>query len=174
MPETYVANQYVKEIIEQLGINIEYNSPFDYPEIVKMYQNKLVNEKEIDFHDILNISYELISDKTFITENIAGIIRSVLVDEYQDTNELQYNILSSIVKADKKIQVTFVGDTDQAINNKPLRYQTDETKKLLYVVCSRAKKNLYLFSEQGRTTKKGWELPPTKEIESVAYMYDME
>lgn len=58
------------------------------------------------------------------------------------------------------------------INNKPLRYQTDETKKLLYVVCSRAKKNLYLFSEQGRTTKKGWELPPTKEIESVAYMYD--
>ena len=58
------------------------------------------------------------------------------------------------------------------INNKPLRYQTDETKKLLYVVCSCAKKNLYLFSEQGRTTKKGWELPPTKEIESVAYMYD--
>ena len=34
------------------------------------------------------------------------------------------------------------------------------------------KKNPYLFSEQGRTTKKGWELPPTKEIESVAYMYD--
>lgn len=58
------------------------------------------------------------------------------------------------------------------INNKPLRYQTDETKKLLYVVCSRAKKNLYLFSEQGRTTKKRWELSPTKEIESVAYMYD--
>ncbi len=58
------------------------------------------------------------------------------------------------------------------INNKPLRYQTDETKKLLYVVCSRAKKISIFFSEQGRTTKKGWELPPTKEIESVAYMYD--
>lgn len=57
----------------------------------------------------------MISDKKFIAENISGIIRTILVDEYQDTNELQYKILSSIVRADKKIQVTFVGDTDQAI-----------------------------------------------------------
>ena len=30
-------------------------------------------------------------------------------------------------------------------------------RKLLYVLCSRAKKNLYLFSEYGRTTKNGLE-----------------
>lgn len=42
-------------------------------------------------------------------------MRTILVDEYQDTNELQYKILSSIVKCNKNIQVTFVGDTDQAI-----------------------------------------------------------
>ena len=75
----------------------------------------MLDEKEIDFNDILSISFDLISDKKFIAENISGIIRTILVDEYQDTNELQYKILSSIVRADKKIQVTFVGDTDQAI-----------------------------------------------------------
>lgn len=113
--DEYVTKQYIEEIIEELGIDIGYSKPFEYPEIVEKYQKKLLDEKEIDFNDILSISFDLISDKKFIAENISGIIRTILVDEYQDTNELQYKILSSIVRADKKIQVTFVGDTDQAI-----------------------------------------------------------
>lgn len=113
--DEYVTKQYIEEIIEELGIDIGYNKPFEYPEILEKYQKKLLDEKEIDFNDILSISFELVSDKKFIAENISGIIRTILVDEYQDTNELQYEILSSIVMADKKIQVTFVGDTDQAI-----------------------------------------------------------
>lgn len=113
--DEYVTKQYIEEIIEELGIDIGYSQPFEYPEILEKYQKKLLDEKEIDFNDILSISFDLISDKKFIAENISGIIRTILVDEYQDTNELQYKILSSIVRADKKIQVTFVGDTDQAI-----------------------------------------------------------
>lgn len=113
--DEYVTKQYVEEIIEELGIDIGYSKPFEYPEILEKYQKKLLDEKEIDFNDILSISFDLISDKKFIAENISGIIKTILVDEYQDTNELQYKILSSIVRADKKIQVTFVGDTDQAI-----------------------------------------------------------
>lgn len=113
--DEYVTKQYIEEIIEELGIDIGYSKPFEYPEILEKYQKKLLDEKEIDFNDILSISFDLISDKKFIAENISGIIRTILVDEYQDTNELQYKILSSIVMADKKIQVTFVGDTDQAI-----------------------------------------------------------
>ena len=57
------------------------------------------------------------------------------------------------------------------IINKPL-YREDETKKLLYVVCSRAKKNLYLFSEQGRTTQRGTPLLSTDEILAIDYEYD--
>ena len=49
------------------------------------------------------------------------------------------------------------------IINKPL-VRNIETKKLLYVICSRAKQKLYLFSEQGRTTQKGIELTPTNEL----------
>ena len=50
------------------------------------------------------------------------------------------------------------------IIKKSQQYREEETKKLLYVVCSRAKKNLYLFSEQGRTRKQGNPLMPTDEM----------
>lgn len=113
--DDYVTKQYTDEIIEELGIDIGYDKPFEYSEIFEKYQIKLLNEKEIDFNDILSISYDLVNQNKFIAENIAGIMRTILVDEYQDTNELQYKILSSIVKCNKNIQVTFVGDTDQAI-----------------------------------------------------------
>lgn len=105
----------LSEITDIAEFEEERNKPFEYPEIFEKYQTKLLNEKEIDFNDILSISYDLVNQNKFIAENIAGIMRTILVDEYQDTNELQYKILSSIVKCNKNIQVTFVGDTDQAI-----------------------------------------------------------
>lgn len=113
--DEFVSKQYVDEIKNELNMDIGYNNPFDYPQIVEKYQERLSAEKEVDFNGILGISNDLLRCNKFIVENIAGVIRSILVDEYQDTNELQYIILSQIVKADKSIQVTFVGDTDQAI-----------------------------------------------------------
>lgn len=113
--DEYVSKQYIDKITKSLGINIGYDNPFEFQKIVEKYHAKLLKEKEIDFNDILSISYDLVNQNKFIAENIAGIMRTILVDEYQDTNELQYKILSSIVKCNKNIQVTFVGDTDQAI-----------------------------------------------------------
>lgn len=113
--DEFVSKQYVDEIEKELNMDIGYNNPFDYPQVVEKYQERLSAEKEIDFNGILEISNDLLRCNKFIAENIAGVIRAIQIDEYQDTNELQYMILSQIVKADKSIQVTFVGDTDQAI-----------------------------------------------------------
>ena len=52
---------------------------------------------------------------SFIAENIATIIRSIHVDEYQDTNELQYQIIAQIVSKNRTINVLFIGDVNQAI-----------------------------------------------------------
>lgn len=46
----------------------------------------------------------------------------------------------------------------------------NETYKLLYVLCSRAKKNLYLFSESGRTTRNGFQYTSTDELSLIADM----
>lgn len=42
--------------------------------------------------------------------------------------------------------------------------------KLLYVLCSRAKMNLYLFSESGRTTRNGSQYTSTDELSLIADM----
>lgn len=113
--DEFVSKQYIDEIKKELNIDIRYDNPLDKPQILEKYQERLSAKRELDFTGILEISNELLRCNKFIAENIAGIIKSILVDEYQDTNELQYTILSQIVKADKSIQLTFVGDTNQAI-----------------------------------------------------------
>ncbi len=48
----------------------------------------------------------------------------------------------------------------------------DASKKLMYVICSRAKNNLHLISETGRTTRRGDELATTPELASKIFDYD--
>lgn len=47
--------------------------------------------------------------------NISGIIRSIHIDEYQDTSEIQYSILACIINANSQINILFIGDVNQAI-----------------------------------------------------------
>ena len=49
---------------------------------------------------------------------------------------------------------------------------TDASKKLLYVICSRAKTNLHLISETGRQTRRGDPLAITPELQSNIFEYD--
>ena len=115
--DEYVKNEYLTKIVDELGMpkKVIYNNPLSIIEIEEKYNKKLEENNEIDFEQILSIAHKLLSDNKFIRENISDIIRSIHVDEYQDTNELQYNILSYIVNENKKINVLFVGDIDQAI-----------------------------------------------------------
>ncbi len=50
--------------------------------------------------------------------------------------------------------------------------EIESSKKLMYVICSRAKKNLHLISEQGRVTRRGAPLEITPVLRSKQYSYD--
>mgnify|MGYP003303576895 CR=1 FL=1 len=113
--DEYVSNAYCQEISKKLGIDYGYEDPLTFPEIKVEYYRKLYSNREIDFNLILKLSLNLLRENTFIAENIAPIIRSVHIDEFQDTNELQYEILAEIVKYNKEINVIFVGDINQGI-----------------------------------------------------------
>jgi superfamily I DNA/RNA helicase len=114
--DEYIQREYGKEIAKELGITLNlYDNPLDRPEIKEKYLLRLEANKEIDFDHILQYSDELASTKDFICSNIASVINSVLVDEFQDTNELQYKILAQICKKNKAISLLFVGDVNQAI-----------------------------------------------------------
>ena len=113
--DEYRKNEYGKQIAKELHIQIQYQKYFDNIHILRKYEQIKRENKEIDFDDILLESLGLLKDCSFITENIAAIIRCIHIDEYQDTNELQYQIIAQIVLKNKAINVLFIGDVNQAI-----------------------------------------------------------
>lgn len=113
--DEYVTRAHCRAIAAELGIRCGRKDPLSFPEIREAYDRLLVKNRELDFDQILSVSLELVRTCPFICENVAGIIRSIHVDEYQDTREVQYQILAGIVRANTAIQLLFVGDVNQAI-----------------------------------------------------------
>jgi superfamily I DNA/RNA helicase len=118
--DEYIEEKYLKEIAEELGISerIRFKSFDEILEISMIrdrYYEKLRNNREIDFDMILVKAYKILKENRNIAKAISLVLRSIFVDEYQDTNEMQYQIIQLLYKANLSIQLMFVGDTDQAI-----------------------------------------------------------
>ncbi|MFF2093498.1 UvrD-helicase domain-containing protein [Paenibacillus sp. NPDC058174] len=114
--DEFVQKRYIKEICEQFQIRLGFNEdPFAHPKIDKEYKRRLEENKEIDFDIILDLSFELLNNNAFIRQNLSNILRSIHVDEYQDTNDIQYKILGLIACENNRIKFFFIGDVNQAI-----------------------------------------------------------
>ena len=98
------------ELWKIMDIKIPENSHLKT--IYTEYQEKLEKYNAMDFSDILTNTYELLKDN-YILDKVQSKYIYVLVDEYQDTNEIQYKIIKKIVSKNKNICV--VGDEDQSI-----------------------------------------------------------
>lgn len=87
-----------------------------YRELLDEYHEMLASKKLIDFDQILHYAHKLILDYPKISEILKNMFHLVCVDEYQDTQQLQYAILAKIMKgASGNCKMFFVGDSDQAI-----------------------------------------------------------
>ncbi len=113
--DEYVQREYKHEIKNSLGINCKDWEIDKHPQILVAYKQLLLQRKEIDFDDILAESLKILEQRSYVAENIASIIASIQVDEYQDTNENQYAILAEICKKNSDIIISFIGDVNQAI-----------------------------------------------------------
>ena len=79
----------------------------------KSYQEMLLRLNFVDFDDLLLLSYNILNaDENFAKEQSAKY-HYIMVDEYQDTNELQFQILQKLCTTHENIAV--VGDDDQSI-----------------------------------------------------------
>lgn len=77
------------------------------------YEEYLLAHNALDFDDLLYLTYEILSSNTDIARQKSEQYGYIMVDEYQDTNELQYKILSLLTCTHQNICV--VGDDDQSI-----------------------------------------------------------
>jgi len=82
-------------------------------EVYKEYEKTLKENNAVDFDDLLLLPIKLFKENKNVLERYQDRFQYVLIDEYQDTNEVQY-ILSKMI-SDKYRNICCVGDVDQSI-----------------------------------------------------------
>lgn len=82
-------------------------------EIYKEYQAQLKKNNALDFDDLLVKTVELFENQKEILDYYQEKFRYIMVDEYQDTNTVQFKLVSLLASKYKNICV--VGDDDQSI-----------------------------------------------------------
>ena len=78
-----------------------------------MYENKLAQEKALDFDDLLLKSYNILKNHKEVLEKYQNLWKYIHIDEYQDTNKVQY--MTAKLLASKNKNICVVGDVDQSI-----------------------------------------------------------
>ncbi|WP_458233100.1 UvrD-helicase domain-containing protein [Roseateles sp. P5_E8] len=86
-------------------------------EIYANYEDQCQREGVVDFAELMLRSYELLRDNAAIREHYQRRFRHLLVDEFQDTNKLQYAWLKMFAPpgVDNGQSLLAVGDDDQSI-----------------------------------------------------------
>jgi DNA helicase II / ATP-dependent DNA helicase PcrA len=85
-------------------------------EIYQAYEDQCQRESVVDFAELLLRTYELMRDNDALREHYQRRFSHVLVDEFQDTNRLQYAWLKMFAPPQRAAQGVFaVGDDDQSI-----------------------------------------------------------
>ena len=81
--------------------------------IYREYEDSCKRSGLVDFAELLLRAFELLRDNATLREHYQNRFRQVLVDEFQDTNSIQYNWLKLFAGGHKNLFV--VGDDDQSI-----------------------------------------------------------
>ena len=81
--------------------------------IYKLYEEYLAANNLVDFDDLLCLSYKILDEDEALAREISQRYAYIMVDEYQDTNDLQYKLLKKLCLTHENIAV--VGDDDQSI-----------------------------------------------------------
>lgn len=85
-----------------------------YYKINERYSSKKRYKAYLDFEDLLLITQELLQNETIIND-LSEKFKYIMIDEYQDTNETQYNIFMPILKNLTVGNLFVVGDEKQSI-----------------------------------------------------------
>lgn len=82
-------------------------------EVYKRYEEELKENNAMDFDDLLFNCVKLFEQEQSVLDYYSNRFRYIMVDEYQDTNYLQYKLIRMLAK--KHGNLCVVGDDDQCI-----------------------------------------------------------
>lgn len=81
--------------------------------VYRLYQQQLLLNQALDFDDILLFAAKLLQNNDAVREKYRAQFQYVMIDEYQDTNQAQFEIIHQLAAGHQRVCV--VGDDDQAI-----------------------------------------------------------
>lgn len=105
--------------VEEVMNNSSYANEYmrlNYEKIAKaykLYEEYLESNNLVDFDDLLALPYKILSNNDELCNAISNRYKYITIDEYQDTNELQYKLLRKLCSTHENLVV--VGDDDQSI-----------------------------------------------------------
>jgi len=86
-----------------------------YKRILKDYQNAKLSQSTLDFNDLQLKTRNLLRDNEEIRQQLVDRYKFYMVDEFQDTNELQYDLVMRLTDKLKSANLFIVGDPKQSI-----------------------------------------------------------
>ncbi len=104
--EMITANQFARDNAGDFGMK-------DYVRVYKEYEEVLKKSNALDFDDLLLKTVELFTRCPDVLESYQERFKYIMVDEYQDTNTVQFELVRLL--ADKYKNICVVGDDDQSI-----------------------------------------------------------
>ena len=99
-------------------IDIDYYYSKDMPEehfrkIYSLLEKEMKRRGKIDFDDMMVMCYELLGNRKDILEKCRRLFKYIMVDEFQDSNKIQYEIFRMLSMPANNVFV--VGDDDQSV-----------------------------------------------------------
>jgi len=89
---------------------------FNYKQIAEVYaeyEKYLLENNLVDFDDLIAMTYKLLDENPELARATSERYKYIMIDEYQDTNELQLKLLQKLCTTHNNLCV--VGDDDQSI-----------------------------------------------------------
>ena len=103
----------IKQLPRHMHANALADAPSDINAIFSGYNQALRDLNCLDFDDLLLFTHEILSTQPDILEQLNHQFTYIIIDEYQDTNQIQNDL--SILLAKKHNNICVVGDFDQTI-----------------------------------------------------------
>ena len=108
---SYIKNELLSE--KEISQYFSSNNESVIIDLYHEYQDTLTSNNSVDFDDLLLIPTRLFQDDDEILDKYQEHFKYILIDEYQDTNKVQY-IMTKLLSA-KYRNLFAVGDPDQSI-----------------------------------------------------------
>jgi DNA helicase-2/ATP-dependent DNA helicase PcrA len=84
-----------------------------YTKCAAEYERRLRKQNAVDFDDLLLLCARILSEFPIVREMYQSRFKYLLIDEYQDTNQLQYDLMKLLCGEEQNVHAT--GDPDQSI-----------------------------------------------------------